>query len=676
MATTDIHAITQTVEASISYIMSDKKEATLKDDIADSIKYIMNDKTGEVTYPTLTSTLNCMNPSNPTEDFYALAKGHGASELRFGNAKTKDGAPILAWHLVQSFEGQVDPRIANEIGRKLAEELFGNYAVVISTHTNTDNTHNHIEFCAWDLDGKKYNLDHAAYQKIRDCSDRLCEEYGLSVLEETRKQKLLRWEDGEGNVHYYEPTKRKDDLLEKRKEGEISTDDVNSYRNTRSYDASEARKQTNVEIVKQAIDSVLPHATSYEHLLAMMREMGFKVKDKKKNGDWLAHITFIPPTAEKGVRDYTIDKETGYYTRENLTAVIEAQNAERYRQEQEAQTTRGMSQKEAEPSVFDIPYYEEYVYGKVDVQNINEDYRADVDEYGEVRVVRRGEPEREVIRDIKKTDLAFKARWDTHTLEAVVAQQEAEHKKRRQPKSQDAILYARICDGFENLRFMEKHNVYSYGQINETVKGIWQQYNACVVQIGEAEKMVARLEQAANAPDILTEVRKRIDQGRGNPAYMMEQYAGDVRLMKSCIEDISKYHVSGLSDLQSLQASIQKHREQINTLRLTLSSFAGELSAYNRCVETLSRIDRENRRDIRAELAEYRNIVKLGQQMAALAAAKNRGHSGKSLIRDDGIPTMESYEGEIAEVRAAEEREEENSQERQERERREGNHIL
>lgn len=51
--------------------------------------------------------------------------------------------------MIQSFEGNVDPRIANEIGVKLAKEMFPTFPVVVSTHTNTENTHNHIMICAW-----------------------------------------------------------------------------------------------------------------------------------------------------------------------------------------------------------------------------------------------------------------------------------------------------------------------------------------------------------------------------------------------------------------------------------------------------------------------------------------------------------------------------------------------
>ena len=58
MATTDIHAIKQTVGVALSYITKDKVEEKVKDDIADSINYAINDKTGEVTFKTISSFLN------------------------------------------------------------------------------------------------------------------------------------------------------------------------------------------------------------------------------------------------------------------------------------------------------------------------------------------------------------------------------------------------------------------------------------------------------------------------------------------------------------------------------------------------------------------------------------------------------------------------------------------
>lgn len=612
MATTDIHAITQTVAAAVDYIMRDKTEAVLKDDLADSIKYVMNDKTGEVTYFTLSSTINCANPQNPVEDFRALMNTFGETELKYGNAKTKDGAPVLAWHMVQSFEGyEVNPVTANEIGKRLAEELFGNFPAVISTHTNTGNIHNHIEFCAWDLDGKKYNYDHNAYQKIRSASDRLCEEYGLSVLEHTRERKMTQWKDEDGVTHFFEPTDRKIEMIRKREAGELNTDDVNSYRNTLPYEVSEAKKQTNVQTVKQAIDSNLPYATSYEHLLLMLREMGFAVKDKKKNGEWLSHITFTPPTADKGVRDSSIDKESGYYTRENLTAVIEQQNAVRRRNE-------------SLQSKHNIPYYDEYVYGEIDVQSINENYRADVAADGSYKIVERGEAERSIIYDVKQSDRELYGLYDTTRLRQLIAEQKQARKNRIPPQKREEVLIRRIQDGFENLRFIERKQLYSYSQINEVVKGLWMQYNACLTKIDEAETMVERLENVAKAPHTLSEIRKRMLNGKDNPEYMTEQYPSDLRLMKVCVEAMKKYNITDTESLKALQSTVKKHREQIEKLQKMLANFSAELSAYNRCVATLSRISADRGRGDSELLAVYQNIVRAAQEEAAKTEEKRK----------------------------------------------------
>ena len=98
---------------------------------------------------------------------------------------------------------------ANEIGRKLVDRIIPDFPCQISTHTNTEHTHNHIIFSAWDMDGKKYNDNIKAKNLIRKVSDELCNEYGLHVLEDTKEMKLIKYKDADGNLHYYEPTDRK-----------------------------------------------------------------------------------------------------------------------------------------------------------------------------------------------------------------------------------------------------------------------------------------------------------------------------------------------------------------------------------------------------------------------------------------------------------------------------------
>ena len=53
---------------------------------------------------------------------------------------------ILGFHAYQSFKGcEVTADEAHEIGIRLAEELWGDkFQVVVTTHTNTKNVHNHF----------------------------------------------------------------------------------------------------------------------------------------------------------------------------------------------------------------------------------------------------------------------------------------------------------------------------------------------------------------------------------------------------------------------------------------------------------------------------------------------------------------------------------------------------
>lgn len=95
----------------------------------------------------------------------------------------------IAWHGYQSFKiGEVTPETAHEIGVKLAKEMWSKYQIVVTTHLDKDHIHNHFAFNSVSfLDGKKYNYSKAEQQRLRDTSDRLCLEYGLSVINNPHK---------------------------------------------------------------------------------------------------------------------------------------------------------------------------------------------------------------------------------------------------------------------------------------------------------------------------------------------------------------------------------------------------------------------------------------------------------------------------------------------------------
>ena len=98
----------------------------------------------------------------------------------------KRSGGIAAYHGYQSFaENEVDAKTAFEIGVKLAERLWGNrFQVVVTTHCNTGHYHNHFALNSVSFtDGKRYYDNKETYRLMREESDRLCKEYGLSVID-------------------------------------------------------------------------------------------------------------------------------------------------------------------------------------------------------------------------------------------------------------------------------------------------------------------------------------------------------------------------------------------------------------------------------------------------------------------------------------------------------------
>ena len=109
------------------------------------------------------------------------------TKLQFGKTDK-----ILAYHGYQSFlPGEVTPDMAHEIGIKLAERLWGDrFQVLVTTHLDHEHIHNH--FCLNSVsfvDGKKFRGGSKAYWIMRAESDKICAEYGLSVIEDPGKGK-------------------------------------------------------------------------------------------------------------------------------------------------------------------------------------------------------------------------------------------------------------------------------------------------------------------------------------------------------------------------------------------------------------------------------------------------------------------------------------------------------
>ena len=113
-----------------------------------------------------------------------------AKEIMLSLLEDTDSSDIQAYHGYQSFKpGEVTPDVAHAIGVQLANELWGeDFPVIVATHIDKGHVHNHFCLSATGFSGKRYHDCKATYKLMRDTSDRLCREYGLSVIEKPKKE--------------------------------------------------------------------------------------------------------------------------------------------------------------------------------------------------------------------------------------------------------------------------------------------------------------------------------------------------------------------------------------------------------------------------------------------------------------------------------------------------------
>lgn len=186
--------------------------------------------------------------TNPTETeklFYTTGINckvdNAVKEMQFIKKLYGKEKGILAFHGYQSFkEREVTPEIAHEIGVRLAEEMWGDrFQVVVSTHLNTDNIHNHFVINSVSFkDGYKYysNLSNTAL--LRKTSDEICEEYGLSVLKEKTCKSGINFEN------FYKKSMRDSDYY---------------------------------KFAKEDIDYAIEHSWTYQEFIKKLKDIGYEV---------------------------------------------------------------------------------------------------------------------------------------------------------------------------------------------------------------------------------------------------------------------------------------------------------------------------------------------------------------------------------------------------------------
>ena len=153
---------------------------------------------------------------------------------------------ILGYHIIQSFApGEGTPESIHELGKEFAQHAFGDrFEVVVATHLNTDCLHNHYVLNSVSFtDGKKYYDNNESYARLRQISDELCREYGLSVIENPKKR-----------------SRKPYDLYMAEKNGEWTKD----------------------AIIKRDIDECILKTTSERGFYTEMRKLGYTFNFERK----------------------------------------------------------------------------------------------------------------------------------------------------------------------------------------------------------------------------------------------------------------------------------------------------------------------------------------------------------------------------------------------------------
>ena len=246
-----------------------------------AIAYILNpEKTDE---KLLVSSYGCASETAAREFEWTrkIAEQKGMNPVR-----------IIARHVIQSFEiGEVTPELAHEIGKQFADEILGGkYEYVLTTHIDKDHVHNHLIFNAVDfVDYHAYKSYKRIYYDMREVSDRLCKENGLSVIPPSQNK-------GMGYKEY-----------------------------------TEAKRGTSwKQKLKQTIDRLVITAKDYDDFLRLMQEAGYEIKTGK-------YISFRAEGQERFTRSKTIGEN---YTEERIKDRIAGRTP---RRSQRQSTPKGIS---------------------------------------------------------------------------------------------------------------------------------------------------------------------------------------------------------------------------------------------------------------------------------------------------------------------------------------------
>lgn len=256
MATTGFWPVKNRLKEVIDYAENPDKTIDKKyvdSDLYAALQYVSNDKkTDERMY---VSGINC-NAKRAYERMTATKK-------RFG----KTGGNV-AYHGYQSFQmGEVTPEEAHKIGLETARRMWGvDYEIVVTTHLNTENLHNHFVVNSVSFKtGRKFENHISDHHKLREISDAVCLEYGKSVLKE---------------ADFYGGKKKE-------------------------YWLKQSGGMSHRELLKADIDTALAQSTNFKAFEIRLKDMGYEIKRDEN----FAHYSVKAPSWQRAVRLDRLGKE-------------------------------------------------------------------------------------------------------------------------------------------------------------------------------------------------------------------------------------------------------------------------------------------------------------------------------------------------------------------------------
>ena len=264
MAVTKIWSIKGRAGSPLEYVANPEKTQrefteSERQALADVIAYAASeDKTDRLFYTTgINCSVDCARDQFDT------------TKLRFG----KTGGNV-AYHAYQSFkEGEVTPDEAHAIGVQLAKELWGDrFQIVVATHLDRAHVHNHIVINSVSfVDGKKLHGCRENTTRLRDTSDRICKEHGLSVIGKPKGKRV----------------------------------------STYLYKMEKAGMPTRYNVARQAIDESVALSLNLEEFKSELRKRGYNYRFDPQRKYW----TITPPGWTKAIRIHQLGDN---YTRESI----------------------------------------------------------------------------------------------------------------------------------------------------------------------------------------------------------------------------------------------------------------------------------------------------------------------------------------------------------------------